>query len=273
MSLTLLKTLFKIGKFLAITPHNFKKPTIFEIFFGFCVISFHTATSIISTIYRIPDYSHYIHIRLTIHVILTTSMYLFSIVVICIGVLQRQKWYRLFKILKLTQNSPEKTTYFSLIFSNLIFLLMSAYINVCFTQVTGPKFLGKHLVTFPQLYVQFFTTFLIYTILKIVKMRYKVLGKILKKYKRGNKIILKKVCYDYIFLKETVEIFNEIFGWPILLLTIHSSLQIVVYPSDTLVSTNLVFIFSAIFVLVLFCVSRTCTIEKINNRNFRVAPL
>ncbi|EEZ99382.1 gustatory receptor 66 [Tribolium castaneum] len=253
MTFKLLRILFKIGNCLAITPKNFKlrKPTILEKILGCFMLIFQTVTAITSVAYKLPQYSQYIYIKLTVYVILDVSLYLFSVTAVLSGLFKRNQWYKLVKNLMLTGKDPTTghKKYFGFIVVNVIFLAMMVYLNVVF----GTDFVKRFTLNFFKLYVQFFINYLVYAILQILKMRYRSLAQSLENEANIRDTTLKRVSYDYILLKESVSIFNNIFGWLILFNTIHSSLQIVVYPSDTFLSSRIEWILADIFVLIIFC--------------------
>ncbi|CAH1380501.1 unnamed protein product, partial [Tenebrio molitor] len=179
MSFRLLKYLFKVGKFLAITPSSLTiaKATLKEKIYGSSMIGLYTVALVVSLIYRVPQYSRYIHIKLTIHVILDIMLYTFCVQAIMVALLKRHLWYKLIRNLKITRDNK-----------------------------------------FPE-----------------------------KNY----------------FPAETVDIFNDVFGWSILLNILHGSLQMVIYLDDALAGNaamSLDWMISDVSIILLYCTGTVVTI-------------
>jgi gustatory receptor len=140
-----------------------------------------------------------------------------------------------------------------------------------FTKAMGWDYYRLYAVEYVQLYVQFMINFLIYTILTMLKARYQMtslsLGRhicLVTKLERRSLAkqyplsFLKKIKYDVCILKETVDVFNDIFGWPVLFIILYASLQVLLY-MDTLFlkssTRSLEAILCNISMILLFCVS------------------
>ncbi|RZC34652.1 hypothetical protein BDFB_009047 [Asbolus verrucosus] len=258
MSFKLLELIFQIGKFLAITPSTIKvkNVTTVEKWHAIFMLAFYTVAVLISCIYRASSYRAFIHIRLTIHVMLDTTLYMFSICTI-LTAFRRRQWYRLMKNLRNVRsfrNNSEQSHYRSFVVLNLIYWVVISYLGWIFYGTMGMEFFKQYGIEYLQIYTQFLISFLMYAILKMLKKRY---------HSVKNSLLMKKfevslIKYDIRVLKECVDIFNRIFGWPFLMNIVYASLQILIYLSNIfLISSKfkLTLVISNINVILLYCVS------------------
>jgi hypothetical protein len=270
MSFRLLKYLFKVGKFLAITPSSLTiaKATLKEKIYGSSMIGLYTVALVVSLIYRVPQYSRYIHIKLTIHVILDIMLYTFCVQAIMVALLKRHLWYKLIRNLKITRDNkfPEKNYFPAFILWNAFFWAINIYLTCIFGKLIGVEFFKQYSVDSLQVYVQFITNYLTYAVLKMLELRYKsvryMLGCLVRLAKKleANSVntSLRRVKRNFLLLRETVDIFNDVFGWSILLNILHGSLQMVIYLDDALAGNaamSVDWMISDVSIILLYCVS------------------
>jgi hypothetical protein len=116
------------------------------------------------------------------------------------------------------------------------------FMSYVFTQRHSWDFYKKYAVEYVQLYVQFFFTFLICSILRLFKSRYRSINHVLTRnisiirkldrqsFSKGFPLhFLRKIRYDLSVLKEAVDSYNNIFGWPIFLTMVFVNLQVLIY--------------------------------------------
>ncbi|KAJ3652474.1 hypothetical protein Zmor_018435 [Zophobas morio] len=274
MSVKQLQILFNVGKILAITPASFrgKNTTLSEKLYGCFMIIFYTVAVIVSFVYRVPQYKFYIHIKLAIHVILDILLYLFCIQTITSALLKRELWCVLIQNLKITGNGSVNKFNYGLRFfiGNIIFWIMNIYLLSCFTYYFGLEFVKQYSVDTLQVYVQFNRNFLIWVFLKFFKSRYRAINRALlnlkKLVKRNHETsindTLRRLRYNFVLLENTIHIFNAIFGWTILISTLHGSLQMIIYFDNMLIPTitTTVTLLVANFLILLLYWTGTATI-------------
>jgi gustatory receptor len=145
---------------------------------------------------------------------------------------------------------------------------MNVYTFYVWIDVIGVKFIKGYCVESLQVYSQFFNTVFACVILKMIQSRYKYQKFLLNPHltlarKQLSNLILLKVKRNLLVLKETVDHFNDIFGWAILLNIFFASLRGLIYLDDTIkgvdniknVSRNYWQIASQIFFVLIFWVS------------------
>nr|XP_015838050.1 PREDICTED: uncharacterized protein LOC107398458 [Tribolium castaneum] len=107
-----------------------------------------------------------------------------------------------------------------------------------FTTLHSWEFYKKYSNEYFLLYVQFLTSVLVCTILGKLKSRYESIKGVLiyhisraRKFNKSNfsLVFLQSLKYDLSVLKDGVDSFNVIFGWPFLLIFIFVSLQDLAY--------------------------------------------
>ena len=76
-----------------------------------------------------------------------------------------------------------------------------------------------------ECYIEFLIIVLMHSLVQSLKIRYVELNKKVVKTCRNNISHLKNVCHDYRILGQTVEIFNKIFGYEIILILWHFGVE------------------------------------------------
>lgn len=140
----------------------------------------------------------------------------------------KDQWSTLVSNLKVLESVSTKTKHSLLVtffLTNILFCFINFYIVVLWSLVlksTYYKCFGFE--TFQQ-YIKFFYNFIIYVILKMITLRYRFIKQLLFNHPKNTQV-LKKCTYSVYLLKQTADIFNKLFGWPILLTTLNASLRI-----------------------------------------------
>ncbi|RZC05039.1 hypothetical protein BDFB_014094 [Asbolus verrucosus] len=235
-----LRLVFRVGKIFAITPPSLeiKNQTTNQKYYSCFMIVFYTVGVLVSSYYRKPYYIQHIHIKLAIQIILDSSLYAFNIYTVLIALNKRSQWFILIKNFKITQeeseNINEKSHLLKFAFSNFIFLGILLHMTYKFASLIGVDFFKMYTIQYVQIYAQFLHNFLIYTVLNMLRVRYRAVTLALSKEvclvtkleRRSVASFLNKIKYNVCILKENVDIFNNIFGWPNLLIILSGSLQI-----------------------------------------------
>ncbi|RZC41410.1 7tm 7 domain containing protein, partial [Asbolus verrucosus] len=247
MSFKLLKVMFTVGKFLVITPSRIEMgedafPRKAHVFL---MIGLVTAGLLASSIYRGPYYMEYIPMKMATQILLDASLYMLNIYSILTTIRKKPQWCRLIKNLKKTQNISigETQNYWWFALANAIFWVIQFYESFIFTKMMGVGFYAQYGVEYVQLYLQFFIYFLLQVFLKMFKSRYQSITKTLSDelylmvqlqrrplVREGHSLTyLNKIKHNICVLKETVDTFNDIFGWPIVFIITFTSLQVLIY--------------------------------------------
>ncbi|RZC34766.1 7tm 7 domain containing protein, partial [Asbolus verrucosus] len=242
MNFKLLRTVFAIGKLFAITPPSIDitNATNCQKLHAYLMIIFYTIGVIISCYHKISSYIRYDNLKLAIKAILDSSLYIFNICTVAMPLIKRSQWYILIKNLKITQKSDdvtEKKSGRSFVWFNFAFWSCMAYMTYTFANIMGVEFFKQYWVEYVQLYVQFLTSFLMYTILTMLRARYcSVFRQLFNIRKFGA--AANRIKHDINILKETVDVFNDIFGWPTLLIVVFVSLQVLAYLDNIFVVSS-----------------------------------
>lgn len=257
-----LNLLFKIGNFFAVTPPSIhiQPSTKKEKIKAFCFIFFYTVSVSISFFFRVRYYSKYIHLNVVIKTIVDCSLYFLNILTVIIAVAQRNDWLTLIQSLgneKSSKNWP-------FIMLNVLFWIVMINMSYIFTKLKSWEFYKKYAIEYLQLYVQFLISVLICTILKKFQQRYKSVNRVLlyqisqiKKHKKSNLVILKSLKHDLVNLKDGIDSFNTIFGWPILLILIFVTLQDLAYLNSFFKLKNRLVIVSNFLMMSMITVSNS----------------
>jgi hypothetical protein len=276
MSFTELRLIFKIGKTLAVTPSSLevRTATSNEKMWAFTMILFYVVSVSVSYFYRTFSFIRYIHLELAIRTIVDGSLFTFNINTVVLSISKRTQWSVLIKNLKDTEHiSKEKSSTKYFVIANLTFWTVMIFMSYVFTQRHSWDFYKKYAVEYVQLYVQFFITFLICSILRLFKSRYRSINHVLTRnisiirkldrqsFSKGFPLhFLRKIRYDLSVLKEAVDSFNNIFGWPIFLTMVFVNLQVLIYLESFFTNPkNFILTLSNILMALTFAVSKQRT--------------
>ncbi|RZC41944.1 gustatory receptor [Asbolus verrucosus] len=245
MSFKQLKLVLKVGQLLAITPgyKETENQTFLRKLYAFFMIGLITIGVSVSGVYRYRYYVNFIQMKAVIQILLDSALYILNIYAVLMAVCKRTQWFKLIKNLKKTQNvTNEKSHLWAFIASNFFYWGMEVHMTYLFTKIMDVEFYKQFAIEYLQMYSQFLIYFLLHVLLKMIISRYRSITNILndqlgliRKLERRQlrprypMTCLRKLKYDICLLKETVDIFNNIFGWPILFSIIFTSLQVLIY--------------------------------------------
>ncbi|XP_044264981.1 uncharacterized protein LOC123011554 [Tribolium madens] len=239
MSLKLVNLVFKFGSLLALTPAKIEKNGL--VFpsktYALLWIILFTAGVSISAFYRKASYKKFTPVILTIQVATDTVLFILNISTIIITATKRHQWNRFINILKFLKNNNEKGDLFwflPFLLTNVVFVVIFTYYTTIYAQRMGVDFFKYYAVEYFQFYAQFIVYYLIYEFLNLILNAFndlsKTMCKLLKmRSNRLHKLSFKKLKSDFCALAECVEIFNNTFGWLLLLSMGFTTLQVLTY--------------------------------------------
>ncbi|XP_044264519.1 uncharacterized protein LOC123011231 [Tribolium madens] len=237
MSLKLVKLVFKFGSLLALTPTKIEiNGLVFpsKAYALLWIILFGLLTLSISAFYRKASYEKFTPVILTIQVATDTVFFILNISTIIITATKRHHWNRFINILKFLKSSNEKGDLFwflPFLLTNVVFVVIFTYYTYIGAQIMGVDFFKLYAVEYFQFYAQFIVYYLIYEFLNLILNGFnslsKTMCKILKmRSNRLHKLSFKRLKSDFCALAECVEIFNNTFGWLLLLSMGFTTLEI-----------------------------------------------
>ena len=120
---------------------------------------------------------------------------------------------------------------------------------IFYKYILGVEIFKQFAIEYLQLYDQYLINFLFYVFAKMLLARYQTLRiKLqhqfwsLQKLDRRTQnycfVGFQQITTEFCLLKETVDIVNNIFGWPLLLITAYATLQALIYLQGTIVIFN-----------------------------------
>ncbi|KAH0820653.1 hypothetical protein MTP99_000554 [Tenebrio molitor] len=291
MSFRSLRIVLQVGKLLAFTPGHkeIKNETIPQKVYSYSMVTLITVGVGISVGYRQPDYVRLSYMRAIIQILLDSILYLLNICTILTALWKRPQWHKLTKNLKTVQNHNnivEKSDRFLFVFYNLIYCGYQTYMTLIFYDIMGVEFFKQFAIEYLQLYGQFIINFAFYVFSKVVLVRYRSLRKNLESQVRlvrklsSRRVVysldhLNRIKYDIYLLKESVDIINNLFGWPVLLNIMFAGLQMLVYMQgivvgafytyDTIIYTVMIILWHCVITLsnILLCDAVSSEVNKI----------
>lgn len=252
MNCRLLDRLFRIGKMAAVTPSSMETRTENhprKFYAALLIILFSVGT--ICSLSAKSFHTHFIHIKMVVNILIDFNLYFFQCYVLLLATFyKREKWYKLIKNLRTPENATETYKlpfYFVFLVSNLFYWAISVVSSYIFWKNFGiTEYFRKYFVEQIMSYWRFFYIFLLCTVLQVILNRYKGIYLII--YKEFNQKPINFALFTnsiqksefYInLMKESVDIFNDIFGWPITLIISYATLQILNYLDDILMGFNI----------------------------------
>ncbi|RZB40164.1 7tm 7 domain containing protein [Asbolus verrucosus] len=220
MDLNLLNRLFKIGRIFALTPAsiNNQNPNLFQKCHQFLILFLYTGCLIVA---KIIVYSPYYRRLTSVHKILLIFMnlnfYAHSFyVLIVLMVTRRSRWFKLIHNLQCVDsqfNFLQKSHWLIIVLAHVIFCIIISsriYIYLEFCDLT---FAGLNIIECFENYSLLFCAICSCVVLNLLLSRYKHQNLLLTK----PRIDINEVKYNLYMLRETVNIYNDIFGWTTLL--------------------------------------------------------
>lgn len=216
----------RISKLLAMAPSKTNNINFPHYAQAYLMIGFYLISVSASIFVRFPHYLTLRPINLLVQIILDGILLILNIYTISTTLTKKSQWCQLLVNLKVGKNYNLNVV--SFIIANIFFHSIHLYSTFVFSEIIGVEYLEQYGIEYLQLYSQFIVYFLMYTILKILLLRYTQLKKSLAEERRPT-LSLEVIQDQILILKETVDAFNDIFGWPFLLLISFTSFQIMVY--------------------------------------------
>lgn len=223
--LKILPLVSKIGRVLAIVPKL--KNNRFQKIYAITYFTILTIGVSLTYIWRKPFYQKFNLLKLLIKISLDLTCYFFNFyTTIVITCFKEQEWSLLLHNLRKTNcTTSTKTPYLrSFLAINFLFWILTVYTAWVWLTVVGIEYSREYILDAVQLYPVIFYNYLIYIILNMFVVRLQFLCQNLNK-----KIDLEKTRIKILILKDSLDGFNKIFGWPLLFIIMYSYLRILIY--------------------------------------------
>jgi gustatory receptor len=163
--------------------------------------------------------------------------------------LKRKQWRKLLQHLQdieritVNRNTTKMSFLLEFVAVHAIILIPSIYYVYIWNEILSPNFFNQYFVELVQIYFQFFYIYLLCTVVKMLHSGYKY----------ANTLVLKQLNYItlenhvsqkffhlqmrqiediFCFLQEANVEFNDVFGWPIILIILNSAFFFLNYLSE-----------------------------------------
>jgi hypothetical protein len=228
MDLGAVETIFSFGKLLGLTPSTTKNLTVStprKIY----IISIFLFCSVCSTILLVQQVSRYSNLTLihsALEILLQVVLFAHSFYILIVsGLLKQRQWSQLLRNLQRVECEPSNKKSLHLIFflPNAAYAVTIVFVFYAWIKIVGgAKLFKMHTLESLQAYSQSFYNVLACVVLQMILSRYKNQYFLLNQHfaptrKQLSKVVLLKVKRNLLVLRETVDLFNDIFGWTILL--------------------------------------------------------
>ncbi|XP_068899730.1 putative gustatory receptor 39b [Tenebrio molitor] len=234
-----LTVLFTIGKFLTITPPYNAKVSLFQKVYTFIFITFTVVISTLSISNR-RYYAVEIYAKVTVNFIIDLLLLVFSCYVPLNVVLwKREKWHKLLDNLNLmvstSKNSDRIVRNVRISIAKLGIDLVIVIVEICFwCHVFGfTIYVRQFNVHYIEFYLINSYNVFLSLILSLILIQYQHLNAALGEHFGSGRIsshkfpiVLNKIENNLFFLKDLVNLFNNIFGWPIAIIISYTTIFI-----------------------------------------------
>ncbi|KAJ3652318.1 hypothetical protein Zmor_018296 [Zophobas morio] len=237
MCFKLLNTYLKVGKFFALTPPSIetdKNTTFRKILQVFMILLIITCVTI-SMYFRNTLYLQYNLAKITVCLLTDFVLCLFC----CRTVFETSKvsqWIELINCLKQTSclieetdNKKEERIQWKFIVPQVAFWIISIFTTIYWFTFMGVLIFEQYGFEVLQNYIQWFYTFYVHTIIGMIQQRYEALKHHFENSFGTDNKNLNQMGYYACTLKETVNRFNSLYGWSLLLLITLTTLQFLNY--------------------------------------------
>jgi gustatory receptor len=224
MDLTTLENRLRVGEILAITPFlTTTKKTFTKKCYDVAVLTVFTVGISYSLYNRSSLYTRLNIFKLIIRVLLDLCLWVLSYYIL-VGVHFRKKEWSHISNLKSVQTSKRTYTK-SVIVAHLVYCPIILYTSWLWFRILKVAYFKSFVIKLNQFYMSFFNNIFIGVALKMILSRYDHIKGMLRK--QNEKLcVLKQGKCDIYRLKESVDVFNDIFGWPLFLIISYSVLRI-----------------------------------------------
>ncbi|RZC32870.1 hypothetical protein BDFB_014008, partial [Asbolus verrucosus] len=231
MDLEKLDGLFKIGRIFALTPSAIdnKIPNLFQKCYQILTFVVYTVCFIVTNSCIEPYYDRFIPMFKVLFVSLKISYYAHSVyVLIVLMVMKRHLWFKLIHNLQCVDHQVDfqrKSFWLIIVVAHLVFWVIALFEIYIYFLIFDLTYAGANIFECFENYSLFFYAISACVVLSLLLSRYKHQILLLKK----RTINIKKVKNNIRLLKESVDIFNNIFGWVILSNTFYGALKCLMY--------------------------------------------
>ncbi|KAJ3620387.1 hypothetical protein MTP99_004340 [Tenebrio molitor] len=225
--------ILNFGKILALTPPYNPELTLFRKIYSTVVLAAITVGVIISTINK-RLYRNFISIKIAEHFVLDGSLLIFNYCSItAVTFWKRRQWKELVENLKIIADAEiwsSVVVFIALQFLGVLTLTFALYTRI---DMYGFEYVSRYNVDYLQDYMLYSYNTILYVIARMIFINYKLINKFLWQvlHRTGDcetncHLKLKQIETHLYLLKDTVDIFNDIFGWPIFFIIVYTTLHI-----------------------------------------------
>jgi hypothetical protein len=254
MDLAIIETIFALGKFAALTPSSTtnQKPHWLRKLYEICLYLGYVV-GFVTTIYvNHSDFFVLTSMQLVLAILSDINIFFFIFYILVVMLrLRRGQWFKLVETLSGVRSSPSRISFrVILATSQVVFWCLISFGVYAGMRTLGLSRIAASLIQCYQYYAVFFYLVLTSIILKLLLLRYQHLNESLVKITgtqhRSKQVaeILREARRCIFLLKDSVETFNDIFGWTILcsIFTIVATTLVYV---DVIIKETYVFIFAS----------------------------
>ncbi|RZC42336.1 7tm 7 domain containing protein [Asbolus verrucosus] len=225
----MLDCLFKIGRILALTPStvNHTTPSLFRKAYQFLIFTIYTACLILTKIYIKEYYMRYMSPYKVLLICLNINYYVYNFyVLVIVMVTKRQLWMRLLVNLKNIDCQIKQGSFkLILILAHVAFFIVTSAGIYLYLIVFGLTYTELNIIDCFENYSLFFYVICTCITLYLILSRYKHQILLLQK----KRINIKQIKRNMLTLKESVNNFNDIFGWIILLNIFYCAIKCLIF--------------------------------------------
>ncbi|XP_044261376.1 gustatory and pheromone receptor 39a-like [Tribolium madens] len=248
MDHNLLRLVMTVGEFFAITPSITKIGTFRTKIYATGVIFTLMTVSTLSVIYfRQPLYVNFSEIKLIVSMAMVIIVNAFNCYTVLAPVFcKRQKYCQLMaKLVEKHHQTYSFTTYVKFLTPNLLYWLVSIYAAYVWADILGFSYFKEYFIEVVQLYFQFYYCYFLCIIVRIFWGKYRNVNLLLAERlvrMRNRRFLDYEEFYAFMkrmeglvgSLKELNLLFNDVFGWPIVMIILYSSLLLLNYLNEIL---------------------------------------
>jgi hypothetical protein len=288
MALQVLSFVFKLGKMLALTPSSLtiKPESVISKLYNVLILSLLTG-GVFVEISEKNFYSELIFVKKVVCIFGDLIIYILNFYsIIVLGLAKKKSWKDLMENLESTeylvriQNRKRDRIWYCLGIglANLYY-----FASISYMVYVRYKSMGWRYLNHVQGYLDLYQKLIQWVIIKMVLARYKGLKSLLSAYKQKNQNRqfsndLKRFEYIMSQLKTTVDVFNELFGWPLLLMIASTIIQvlntidfIIFYHNERLEPFDSFLVNTFLVTTALVVLPKLCE-TRFGNSSFRVVP-
>jgi gustatory receptor len=170
---------------------------------------------------------NFVHMKMIVSLLTDCNIFAFNCaVVVNSSLTKREEWCKLVENLKNEQQNNLKSSKLPLLWLILVHIFVSAFITyqLFFVRISGLRYWIVIALPMVQMYIRALYNVLLLEILNLMLLKYKCLIQSLSDFKseKVSSVFVKKIKSCACVMKDTVDVFNDIFGWPIALVILHT---------------------------------------------------